>query len=81
MTQRENTDWLRDSWDELGQLKVQDEIHIEIKKVRKKIRKMPNWKRPRPDGVQGYWFKILSNLRSSIAVQLNRCLQENSLPK
>ena len=51
---RENTDWLRRMEIELGVLTVQDDIHIEIKKVRKQIRKMPNWKCPGPDSVQRY---------------------------
>ena len=42
MVHRENTDWLRKAENELGELTVQDDIHIEIKKVRKQIRKMPN---------------------------------------
>ena len=47
----------------------------------KQIRKIPNSKSPGPDGVQGYWIKILSNLHNSIALQLGSCLQENNLPK
>ena len=66
---------------ELGDLTVQDVMHIEIKKVRKQIRKMPNWKSPGPDAVQGYWIKNLSNWHSSIALQVDRCLQENNFPK
>ena len=31
--------------------------------------------------MQGYWIKNLSNLHNSIALQLDRCLQENNLPK
>ena len=71
VTHRENTDWLRKVENELGELTVQDDIHIEIK----------NWKSPGPDGVQGYWIKNLSNLHNSIALQLDRCLQENNLRK
>ena len=81
MTHRENTDWLRRVENELGELKVQDDIHIEIKIVRKQIRKMPNWKSPGLDGVQGYWIKNLSNLHSSISLKLDKCLQENNLLK
>ena len=81
MTHRGSTDWLRRVENELGELTLKDDIYIEIKKVRKQIRKMPNWKSPGPDGVQGYWIKNLSNLHNSIALQLNRCLQENNLPK
>ena len=68
VTHRENTDWLRKVENELKELTLQDDINIEIKKVRKQIRKMPNWKSPGPDAVQGYWFKNLSNLHNSIAL-------------
>ena len=68
VTHRENTDWLRKVENELKELTLQDDINIEIKKVRKQIRKMPNWKSPGPDAVQGYWIKNLSNLHNSIAL-------------
>ena len=68
VTHRENTDWLRKVQNELKELTLQDDINIEIKKVRKQIRKMPNWKSPGPDAVQGYWIKNLSNLHNSIAL-------------
>ena len=42
MTHRENTDWLWKVENELGELTAQDDIYIEIKKVRKQIRKTPN---------------------------------------
>ena len=32
VTHRENTDWLRKVENELGELTVQDDIHIEIRK-------------------------------------------------
>ena len=54
VTHRENTDWLRKAENKLGELTIQDDIHIEIKKLRKQIRKMLNWKSPGPDVVQGY---------------------------
>ena len=52
VTHRENTDWLRKAENELGELTVQDSIHIEIEKVRKQIRKMSHCKSPGPGGVQ-----------------------------
>ena len=81
VTHSQNTDWLRTMENELGELSVQDDIHIKIKKVRKQIRRMLNWKTPEADGVLGYWIKNLSNLHNSIALQLDRCLQEKNLPK
>ena len=49
---KENTDWLRKVENELGELTVQDDIHIEIKK-KKSRQKMSNWKTPGFDDVQG----------------------------
>ena len=46
VTHRKTTDWLRKVEIQLAELTVQDDIHIEIKKVRKKIRKMLNCKSP-----------------------------------
>ena len=77
----ENTDWLRGAGNELGELTVQDDIHIEIKSGKEADKKMPNWKSPGPDGVHGYWIKNLSNLHNSIALQLDRYLPKNNLPK
>lgn len=77
---KENPEWLRNVEEELTWLGVQDDIHIEVTKLKKQVRKMPNWKSPGPDGVQGYWIKNLSNLHGSIAHQLDRCLQENNVP-
>ena len=71
---------VEDVEEELTGLGVQDNIHIEVTKLKKQVRKMPNWKTPFPDGVQGYWIKNLNNLHGNIALQLDRCLQENNVP-
>ena len=77
---KKNPEWLRNVEEELTGLGVQDNIHIEVMKLKKKVRKMPNWKSPGPDGVHGYWIKNLNNLHGNIALQLDRCLQENNVP-
>ena len=77
---KEDPEWLRNVEEELTGLGVQDNIHIEVTKLKKQVRKMPNWKSPGPDGVQGYWIKNLSNLHGNIALQLDRCLQEYNVP-
>ena len=51
---KENPEWLRDVEEELTGLGVQDNIHIEVTKLKKQVRKMPNWKSPGPEEVQGY---------------------------
>ena len=47
----------------------------------KLCRKMPNWKTPRKNGIQGYRIKNLSNLHERIAIQTSKILMEyDSLP-
>ena len=44
-------------------------------------RKMPNWKAPEKDGVQGYWLKNLTSLHPCIPVQPNQIFDgERPLP-
>ena len=66
------------SWEMIN---TQERVVISVEKVTKQCRKMPNWKAPGKDGVQGYWIKNLSNLPERIAVQTNKILMEDdSLP-
>ena len=77
---KENPEWLKIVEEELVGLGVQEDIHIEIEKLKKQIRKIPKWKSPGPDGVQGYWIKNLTNLHGRIALQLDTCLQDKNVP-
>ena len=45
--------------------------------VSKQSRKIPNWKAPERDGVQGFWIKKLTNLHERTAFQLNKILNGN----
>ena len=60
---------------------LQERVVINLEKVTKQYWKMPNWKTPGKDGLQGYWIKNLSNLHERIAVQTNKIFMgDNSLP-
>ena len=49
--------------------------------IARQCRKMPNWKAPGKDKVQGFWIKSMTNLHERIAEQLNGILiGENDLP-
>ena len=52
--------WLKDIKKELEQDEGQDKIDIRKDKMIRVMRKMPNWKAPGPDNVQGYWSKNLT---------------------
>ena len=53
---------------------LQERVVIKFEKVTKQCRKMPNWKAPGKDGVQGYWIKNPSNFHDQIAIQTNKIL-------
>ena len=78
----QEAEWLKDLKTGLeNENQYQERVIISVEKVRDQCRKMPNWKAPGKDGVQGYWLKNLTNLHSRIAGQMNSILMgENSLP-
>ena len=39
--------------------------------IKEQVKKIPNWKSPGSDGVQGYWLKKLTALNKQIAKQMN----------
>ena len=52
----------------------QERISINIERIRKQCRKIPNWKAPGRNGVQGYWVKSLSSLHKRVSSQMNKIL-------
>ena len=73
--------WLKDLKNESNGEHRQEMVRISVENVQKQCRKIPNWKAPGKDGVQGYWIKNLSNLHMRIAYQLNKILGgEDYLP-
>ena len=56
-----NTEWLRELRAEKDNTK-QNDINITIEIIKEQVKKIPNWKRPVPDGVQDYWLKKLTTL-------------------
>ena len=43
-------------------VKKQEKIDITTGSLKKILGRMPNWKSPGPDLVQGFWLKIFSSL-------------------
>ena len=61
------SEWLKGIKNELVSDKNrQERVVISFEKVTKQYRKMPKWKAPRKDGVQGYWIKNLSNFHDCL---------------
>ena len=58
----------------------QENILIDETKVKKQSKRLPNWKAPGHDGVQGFWIKKFDILHERIAHQLNKMIEENEIP-
>jgi len=67
--------WLKELQNENKIENQQEVVEISLEKVTNQCKKVPNWKAPGKDGVQGYWIKTLSSLHKRIAYQLNKILK------
>ena len=60
----------------------QERVSISTEEIRKQYRKIPNWKAPGREGIQGFWIKNLSRLHERVSSQINRILMgEDDVPK
>ena len=75
----ESAEWINDIKEQLSSQK-QDDILITAEKVAKTLGKMPNWKPPDPDFVQGFWLKNFTSLHGGMTEQLSKCLEEGDVP-
>ena len=44
----------------------QNDINITTEMIKVQVKKIPTWKSPGPDGVQGYWLKKLTATQMDI---------------
>ena len=51
-----------------------NDINITTEMIKEQVKKIPNWKSPGPDGVQGYWLKKLTALHERIAKQMDNII-------
>ena len=58
----------------------QENVTITLADVKDKVKKVPSWKAPGPDEIQGYWIKNFTELHSKIADRLEQCLQGGEVP-
>ena len=61
-------------------VKKQEKIDITTGSLKKILGRMPNWKSPGPDLVQGLWLKNFSNLHEMVRLQLKKCLDSGFMP-
>ena len=67
---QKEAEWLKHLKEEKGEGRQVD-IVITTGMALLQSKKIPNWKAPGPDGVQGYWIKKLTSLHERIAEQTN----------
>ena len=72
----------------LGEVRVekddtkQNNINITTEMIKEQVKKIPNWKIPGPDGVQGYWLKKLAALHELLAKQMDNIISNREvIPK
>ena len=66
--------WFSDRKEEMVKFEQHNVVTNEDK-VKKQCSKMPNWKGPGHDGVQGFWIKRLDKMHERIAIQLNEIVE------
>ena len=77
----QHNEWLKSCRKQFENVNSMEKVEISQEMVKIQCKKMPNWKAPGKDGVQGYWLKNFTSLHLCIAVQLNRILDgEGPLP-
>ena len=60
--------------------KKQDKTDITKKSLKKILGRMPNWKLPGPDLIQGIWLKNFNSLHEKVRLQLSKCLDCGFVP-
>ena len=80
VTHNGNAEWV-EVVDKDMNVRQQEDVKITREKIKKRICRIPNWKAPGPDGVQGYWVKGFKSLHDRIADQLDECLKAGKIPK
>ena len=61
-------------------VKKQEKIDITTGSLKKILGRIPNWKSPGPDLVQGFWSKNFSSFHERVRFQLKECLDSGFVP-
>ena len=61
-------------------VKKQEKIDITAGSLKKILGRMPNWKSPGPDLVQGFWLKTFISLHERVKLQLKESLDSGFVP-
>ena len=53
----------------------QAEVNVTREKIKKILKKVPNWKAPGPDGVQGFWLMHFTTMHTYLEKYFTECLE------
>ena len=76
---KKDAKWLQELQSEVD-VKKQEKIDITTESLKNILGRMPNWKSPVPDLVQGFWLKSFSSLHKRVRLQLKECLDSGFVP-
>ena len=71
--------WLQDLRSKVN-VKKQEKIDITTGSLKKILARMPNWKSPGPDLIQGFWLNNFSSVHEKVRLQLKECLDSGFVP-
>ena len=68
---KEDAECLKKGELELENVNIQENVEITKEDVTMQLRKMPNWKVPGLDGIQGFWLKRFTSQYQRLTGKLN----------
>ena len=75
-----NAVWIEKVKEKMEHVEKQTDLDITAEDVKQALSKVPNWKSPGPDGVQGFWIKNLKSLHQRMGTLLQLCLDSGDVP-
>ena len=77
---KEDAEWVKDVELKLENVNIHENVEITEKDVTMQLRKMPNWKAPGLDRIQGFWLKRLASQHQRLTEEMNENIQSLSIP-
>ena len=75
----ERFEWLKNFKRDFEYKDEQGEVEITPEKIKKILRKMPNWKAVGPDIVQGFWLENFKSNQECLRRNLQKCLENGNV--
>ena len=77
----EKAEWINYMTRELEELEVGPKAEKHTDFLKTTLKKLSNWKTPGHDGIHGFWFKKITSIHNSLALEMNKYLQSEWITK